>query len=113
MPPLSDELRGKLEKAVVAARDVAEAGAADALQRLYVPTVDSKALPDAFAPNCANCASSSAPTPARSATTSRTRASSGSTVSSANALRALAPHALRPLPGRERASCSIPSLGCR
>src|ERR1051325_10662593 len=48
MPPLADDLRGKLEKAVIHARDKAEEGARAALQRLYVDTADSKAIPAAF-----------------------------------------------------------------
>ncbi|HYT90713.1 MAG TPA: DNA methyltransferase, partial [Gemmataceae bacterium] len=48
MPPLVDDLRTRLEKAVTAARDQAEAGARAALQRLYVDTVDSKAIPAGF-----------------------------------------------------------------
>src|ERR1051325_8464298 len=48
MPPLADDLRGKLEKAVIHARDKAEEGARAALQRLYVDTADSKAIPASF-----------------------------------------------------------------
>jgi hypothetical protein len=49
MPPLADNLRTRLEKAVIAARDKAEEGARAALQRLYVDTADSKAIPAGFA----------------------------------------------------------------
>jgi hypothetical protein len=45
MPPLPDDLRGQLEKAVTAARDAAEAGALAALKRLFVDNADSRALP--------------------------------------------------------------------
>src|SRR5690348_14165450 len=45
MPTLPDDLRNRLEKAVIAARDKAEDGARAALQRLYVDTADSKAIP--------------------------------------------------------------------
>jgi hypothetical protein len=48
MPPLADDLRTRLEKAVIAARDKAEEGARAALQRLYVDTADSKAIPAGF-----------------------------------------------------------------
>lgn len=48
MPPLADDLRTRLEKAVIAAREKAEEGARAALQRLYVNTADSKAIPAGF-----------------------------------------------------------------
>jgi hypothetical protein len=48
MPPLADDLRTRLEKAVIAAREKAEEGARAALQRLYVDTADSKAIPAGF-----------------------------------------------------------------
>jgi hypothetical protein len=45
MPPLLDEPRRQLEKAVTAARDKAEEGALAALRRLFVDNADSKSLP--------------------------------------------------------------------
>jgi hypothetical protein len=48
MPALPDDLRSRLEKAVVAARDKAEEGARAALQKLYVDTADSKKIPKSF-----------------------------------------------------------------
>ncbi len=48
MPPLADDLRTRLEKAVIAAREKAEEGARAALQRLHVDTADSKAIPAGF-----------------------------------------------------------------
>jgi hypothetical protein len=48
MPPLSDDNRTRLEKAVTAARQHAEDGARAALQRLFVDNADSKALPATF-----------------------------------------------------------------
>jgi hypothetical protein len=48
MPTLPDDLRNRLEKAVIAAREKAEDGARAALQRLYVEIADSKVIPAGF-----------------------------------------------------------------
>lgn len=48
MPPLPDDLRNRLERVVIVAREMAEEGARAALQRLYVDTADSKEIPKSF-----------------------------------------------------------------
>src|SRR5438128_490543 len=54
MPTLPDDLRNRLEKAVIAARDKAEEGARAALQRLCVDVSDSKKIPKNFSPENRN-----------------------------------------------------------